>query len=128
VDLKGSTNTCLVKQILKISNEFEVVEGVDFKENPDISKQEKDNGNTSTKTIWVHNMNVSVASILIPETSKALADKKFNSFFFLFAIFLIILLLIIYFLWSIFSHLYSFILSFNKEKIFLKYITSFNRN
>ncbi|CAG8443155.1 10300_t:CDS:2 [Ambispora gerdemannii] len=81
-DLKGSANAYLAEQTPKTSSEFEVVGGVDSKENPGVSEQEKDNGNTSIETTWVHNANVSVAPISIPETGKALADKKLDFFFF----------------------------------------------
>src|ERR1043165_5650512 len=71
---------------------------------------------------------LTISPITTSRSDKALiSNEKFGSFFFQFAIFLIILLLIIYFLWSIFSYLYSFIPFLNEEKIFLKYIILFNR-
>ena len=71
---------------------------------------------------------LTILPITTSGSSKALiSNEKFGSFFFQLVIFLIILLLIIYFLWFIFPHLYSFILSLNEEKIFLKYIIPFDR-
>src|SRR4051812_34348477 len=88
-------NTRLAKQIPKTSSKSEVIGGV--------SELEKDNGITS------------------PETTSVSP----NSSFFQHAIIFVVILLIIYFLWCIFSRLYS---SYNEEKNILNYKIPLNRN
>ena len=96
--LLQETNTRLAEQIPKTSSESEVLEGV--------SRLEKDNGITSLET-----------TLKVP-----------NSLFFQHAIIFTIVLLIIYFLWHIFSYLYSFISPINEEKNLLNYKIPINRN
>ena len=91
-------NTRLAKQIPKTFSESEVIR--------DISELKKNNGIISSKT----------------------TSKLSNSNFFQLAIFLIIILLIIYFLWHIFSYLYSFISPINEEKNLLNYKIPINKN
>ena len=88
-------NSYLVEQISKISRKSEVLGGV--------SGLEKDNGITS------------------PETT----SESPYSLFFQHAFIFVIVLLIIYFLWCIFSRLYS---SYNEEKNILNYKILLNRN
>ena len=88
-------NTHLAKQIPKTSSKSEVIGGV--------SELKKDNGITSSET-----------TLKLP-----------NSDFFQHAIIFVIVLLIIYFLWCIFSRLYS---SYNKEKNIPNYKIPLNRN
>ena len=93
--LLQETNTHLAEQILKTSSESEVLGGV--------SRLEKDNGITS------------------PETTSVSP----NSSFFQHAIIFVVVLLIIYFLWCVFSCLYS---SYNEEKNIPNYKIPLNRN
>ncbi|CAG8608108.1 8813_t:CDS:2 [Ambispora gerdemannii] len=96
--LHQEANNHLAEQIPKTSTESEVLGGV--------SGLEKDNGITS------------------PETT----PKVPNSLFFQHAIIFAIVLLIIYFLWRIFSYLYSFISPINEEKNLPNYKIPINRN
>src|SRR3954447_5280674 len=105
-------NTHLAKQIPETSSESEVIEGAWSQSNL------SDDSNHST-----------ISPIITSGSGKTLiSNEKFGSFFFQLVIFLIILLLIIYFLWSIFSHLYSFISLYNEEKNLLNYKIPLNRN
>ena len=93
--LLQEANDHLAEQILKTSSKSEVLRGV--------SELEKDNSITSSET-----------TLKLP-----------NSFFFQHAIIFVIVLLIIYFLWCIFSPLYSSIM---KKKNILNYKILLNRN
>jgi transcription-repair coupling factor (superfamily II helicase) len=96
--LKGPANDRLAEQISQTSSESEVLGGV--------SRLEKDNGITS------------------PETTSVSP----YSLFFQHAIIFVIVLLIIYFLWRIFSRLYSSNSPYNEEKNIPNYKIPLNRN
>ncbi|RGB21247.1 hypothetical protein C1646_678634, partial [Rhizophagus diaphanus] len=136
---KRSANACLTMQTQKTSSESEVVGGTRLclsasgqRELSSVSGLEKDNSITNPEFACLQLKALRVRDpLILPITAghkviQAPANEKSDSLFFQHAFIFVIVLLIIYFLWCIFSYLYS--VSEEKTKNILNYKIPLNRN